>query len=155
MDRLEIKEILAQAELFKGLEEGDIERLVDLCSEMSYTAGAYPFRQGDLGDNIYVIAEGQICLERTRDLGERSAKVVVASLGKGKVFGCWSTLLGEAHYLLCSALCSKATRILVLNGADLRKEMLGNTKLGCRVLERLCFLLRERLHGVYGAMEKI
>jgi hypothetical protein len=37
----------------------------------------------------------------------------------------------------------------------LREIMLGNLLLGFRVLERICSILRERLHGAYGAMEEI
>ncbi len=33
--------------------------------------------------------------------------------------------------------------------------MMDNSKLGFNILERLCFLLRDRLQAAYGAMEKI
>jgi hypothetical protein len=33
--------------------------------------------------------------------------------------------------------------------------MMGNKELGFQVLEKLCFLLRDRIQGALGAMEKI
>lgn len=155
MDRLEIKEILAQAELFKCLEGPDLLEMAGVCTVRTCGLGEYLFHQGDLGEHIYVVAEGHVCLERTMDLGKRKAKVAIAVLGKGKVFGCWSTLLGEAHHLMCSAFCQKPATLVVMEGPALRKKLAGDPRLGFCVLERLCCLLRERIRGVYGALEKI
>jgi CRP-like cAMP-binding protein len=121
----------------------------------TYKTGEYLFRQGDFGDNLYVIAEGHVFLERDTDLGTRKGGVIIAMLGKGRAFGCWSTLLDEPHNLMSSATCQKPTKVLVMNGEDLRQMMLENSRLGFRVLERLCFLLRDRIQGAYGAMEKV
>ena len=57
--------------------------------------------------------------------------------------------------LMSSAACQKPTTILAVKGADLRQMMIGNTELGFNIMERLCFLLRDRLQATYGAMEKI
>jgi len=43
----------------------------------------------------------------------------------------------------------------VLKGADLRRLMTGDIRLGFAVLERLCFLLRERLQLALGAIETL
>jgi hypothetical protein len=56
---------------------------------------------------------------------------------------------------MSSAACQKPTRLLVLRGTDLRKMMQENRALGFTILEKLCFLLRDRIEGAYGAMEKI
>ncbi|UCB51172.1 MAG: Crp/Fnr family transcriptional regulator, partial [Deltaproteobacteria bacterium] len=61
----------------------------------------------------------------------------------------------EPHNLMSSATCQKPTKVVAMKGSDLRQLMLGSTELGFRVLERLCFLLRDRIQGAYGAMEKI
>jgi hypothetical protein len=44
---------------------------------------------------------------------------------------------------------------LILNGAELRADMISDTRLGFNVMEKLCFLLRERIQSAYGAMEKM
>lgn len=121
----------------------------------AYAAGDYIFRQGDMGDRIYIVAEGHVFLERSLDLGTRKGSAVIGMLSKGKVFGCWSALLSEKHTLMSSAICRKPTKVLVIKGPDLRQMMLDNDKFGFNVLERLCFLLVDRLRGAYGAMEEI
>ena len=151
----EIKNVLENCEFFSGLEQSFIDKIADLCRVETYEPGKYVFRQGDFGEQLFVIAEGYIFLERAMDLGKGKGNVVIGILGKGRVFGCWSTLLGEPHKLLSSATCQKPTKIVTMKGSDVRRIMLDNAELGFKVLERLCFLLRDRIEGVYGAMEKI
>jgi CRP/FNR family cyclic AMP-dependent transcriptional regulator len=155
MDRSEIYRVLGACEFFTGLEKPDIEKIAGLCEAETYEPGQYVFRQGDSGDRIYIIAEGQVSLERAIDLGTRKGSVVIGMLGKGRVLGCWSALLAQPHNFMSSASCQKQTKVITLKGVDLRDLMVRNKKLGFRVLERLCFMLRDRIQGVYGAMERI
>ena len=155
MDGPDIQQALENCEFFKGMGKKDIDRIASLCQIETYESGETIFRQGDFGEHIYIIAEGHVFLERSTDLGTRKARVVIGILGKGRVFGCWSTLLDEPHNLMSSATCQKTTRVVTLKGSDLREVMLASTPLGFKVLERLCFLLRDRIQGAYGAMEKI
>ena len=155
MTASEIEKNLEGCEFFQGLEKDTIKKIAGLCQVEIFEPGQYVFRQGDFGEHIYVIAEGHVLLERAVDLGKGKGSVVIGILGKGRVFGCWSTLLGEPHNLMSSASCQKQTKIIVMKGVDIRKLMMENQELGFSVLERLCFLLRDRIEGAYGAMEKI
>ena len=155
MERRDIARVLETSEFFKGLDESNIDRIAALCQVETYEPGEYVFRQGDFGDKLYVIAEGRIFLERSVDLDTRKGTIVIGILGKGRVFGCWSTLLDEPHNLMSSAASEKATKVLAIKGVDLREVMLGNIDIGFNILERLCLLLRNRIQGAYGAMEKI
>jgi len=155
MNAQEIEHALESCELFKGVGKDAIEKIAQLCHMDAYRAGEEIFRQGDFGENLYIIADGHISLERAMDLGTRRGNAVIGILGRGRAFGCWSTLLGEAHNLMSSAVCQKPTRVAVMRGSDLRDIMLHNMEIGFNVLEKLCFLLRDRIQGAYGAMEKI
>jgi CRP/FNR family transcriptional regulator, cyclic AMP receptor protein len=155
MDRPEMKQALASCEFFKKLKKSEISKIAGLCQVNAYDSGEYVFRQGDYGEHLYVIVDGYAHLERTIDLGERKGSVVIEALGKGRVLGCWSTLLDIPHILMSSATCQKPTTVIAIKGADLRRIMVGNTALGLNIMERLCFLLRDRIQAAYGAMEKI
>jgi CRP-like cAMP-binding protein len=155
MKRAEMEQALEYCEFFKLLDKSDISNITDLCQVNSYESGEYVFQQGDYGEHIYIIAQGYIHLERSVDLGVRKGSVVIEALGKGRVLGCWSTLLGIPHILLSSATCQKPTTIIAMKGEDLRQMMVDNTELGFNIMERLCFLLRDRIQAAYGAMEKI
>ena len=155
MNHTEIEHILETCELFKGLKKSHIEQITGLCTEKQYEGGEDVFLQGDFGEHLYIIVEGHIFLERSIDLGNRKGNVVIEALGKGRVLGCWSTLLGEPHILMSSASCQRPTKVLAIKGSDLRQMMIDSSKLGFNILERLFFLLRDRIQSAYGAMEKI
>jgi len=155
MDLPEMIHALERCEFFEGLGKEDLEKIARLCRVETCRGGEYVFRQGDFGEDLYIIAEGQVFLERTVDLGMRKGSVVIETLGRGRVFGCWSALLDKPHYLMSSASCQKPTKILVLRGPEIRRMMLANKELGFKVMEKLCFLLRDRIQSAYGAMEKI
>lgn len=155
MGPLEIVDVLENCELFRGLNKDEIEKIAGLGHVETYEAGENIINQGDLGDKLYIIAEGHVFLERAIDLGTRKGSAIITILGRGKALGSWSTLLGETHTLGSSAICRKPTKVVVIKGPALRELMLDNFQLGFKVLEGLCFILRNRIRGAYGAMENI
>jgi CRP-like cAMP-binding protein len=155
MDQKAIGQAIAGCEFFEGLSDDENERIVSLCWERTFKTGAFVFQQGDYGEHLYVICQGQVVLERAVNLGVRKGTVTIEALGKGRVLGSWATLLGQPHLLMSSAVCQKPTQLLVLRGADLRNLMLSNTSLGFNIMEKFCFLLKDRIQAAYGALEKI
>jgi CRP/FNR family cyclic AMP-dependent transcriptional regulator len=155
MESTEIEQILSSCELFKGLEQREISNISNICQVKTYTKGEPVYQQGDFGEHLYVIAAGQVVLERTMSMGSREGRVVIATLGKGRVFGCWSTLLNKSHIMMLRTFCQTPATILVLKGKELRDLMTRDTQFGFNIMERLCCLLRERIQAAYGAMEKM
>ena len=155
MERLKIEHAIEGSEFFRGLDRDYIEKIASLCQVQTFKPGEYIFRQGDYGEHLYIVADGHISLERSLDLGTRKGKAVIGVLGEGRTLGCWSTLLGEPHNLMSSAICQKPTEVVVIKGKDLREMMTSNSELSFVLVQRLCFLLRDRIEGVFGAMEKI
>lgn len=151
----QVESILANCEFFKGFGEGDIRNIAQICRIRTYKTGEYVFQQGDFGEQLYVICDGQVFLEHRMNIGSHKGDVVIATLGKGRVLGCWSTLLNAPHILMSSATCQRPTTVLEMLGADLRQMMTRNTEFGFHMLERLCFLLRDRIQAAIGAMEKM
>ena len=146
---------LKECEFFREMEDEDIKKIALLCHAATINQGDYLFQQGDFGDHLYIITKGQIVLERDINIGARKGKVTIETLGKGRVLGCWSSLLGEPHKLMSSAHCQRKADVLTLKGTELRHAMTTNPDLGFNLLERLCFLLRDRIQAAYGALEKI
>ena len=155
MDTPQVENALRSCEFFKSMDRKRVAKIAALGQVEVFEAGEDIFRQGDFGEKIYVIAEGHVHLERLADMGNRQAKVTTAVLGPGRVLGCWSTLLGQSHILMSSAICQKPTTLISIVGAQLRDMMMENKVIGFEVLEKLCFLLRDRIQGAYGALEKI
>ena len=155
MDILDIPKALEACEFFKDFKPEQIATVAPICNIVRFDAGDVVYHQGGAGENLFIVAEGQVLLERAVSVGARRGSVAVALLGKGKIFGGWSTLLNQAHILMLSAVCRKPSVLVALKGAELRRLMTGDIKLGFTVLERLCFLLRERLQLALGAIETL
>jgi len=155
MDRSRIKQALAGCEFFEGLAENDLEQILPLCWPREFQAGQYVFEQGQVGEHLYMVVTGQVVLERAVNLGVRRGTVTIEVLEQGRVLGCWSTLLGQRHLLMSSARCQRPTRLLVMRGADLHNLMLGNKEFGFNIMEKFCFLLKDRIQAAYGALEKL
>lgn len=155
MEPLEIMNILENCDIFKGLEKDEVEKIASLGHVEIFEAGESMLNQGDSCENLYIIAEGHVFLERNIDLGIRKGNAIISLLGKGRTLGCWSKLLGKDDILLSSARCRRPTKAFVIKAESLREMMLDDMKLGFNILERLCYLLRDRIQGAYGALENI
>lgn len=150
----EIIQFLHSSRFFKNLAHESVCKVASLCREAAFETGESLFKQGDFGKHLYIIQKGQVLLERAMNMGNRRGSVVVDTLGKGRTLGCWSTLLGEPHELMSTATCQKPTAVLMINGSDLRQMMTEKSSFGFEMMERLCFLLRDRLQAAYGAMDR-
>lgn len=150
-----IADFLQDCDLFNELNRAEIERIAGLSNFESYGIGESIFSQGERHKNLWIIAEGSVYLERAIDLGGRKGKATICILGKGRALGCWSTLLGQKHHLMSTAICNKPTRLVAFSGDELRKMMIDNRELGFKVLQNLCLLLQDRIQCAYGAMENI
>ena len=155
MKSADIERTLLGCEFFKNLEKNAIKKIADICEIRTCKAGESIYQQGDFGEYLYIVAEGRVDLERTIKIGSRQGRVVIAKLGTCAIFGCWSTLLDEAHNMMLTSICQKPSKLIVLKGSELRDLMTRDLQLGYNVMERLCFLLRERIQAAYGAMERI
>jgi CRP/FNR family transcriptional regulator, cyclic AMP receptor protein len=150
-----VEATLRGCEFFENLDRADLEKIIPLCREQCFQTGESVFCQGDFGEQLYVVAEGRVVLERAIDLGDRKGRVAVEALEKGRVLGSWSTLLALPHRLMSTAVCVNPTRLVIMPGAALRRLMLANKDFGFNVMEKFCFLLRDRIQAAYGALEKI
>jgi len=151
----DVRTTLETCEFFKGLDGGQLVGIIPICRPCRFEAGETIYHQGGVGEDIFIIADGQVVLERAVSVGHRKGTVPVAVLGKGKIIGGWSTLLNEPHTLMLSAICRRPAVLLAINGAELRQRMSADILLGFRLLEKLCLMLRDRVQATLGAMDNI
>lgn len=152
----EVVEALKACELFAQLGEQDVERLADVlassCQLEDYSAGDAIFSQGEHKTRLYVVMDGQVLLQRTFYLGDREANTTVAILGRGRAMG-WTALLYGPRYATASAICQKPTRVVSVDGDELRSVLENKPEVGFQVMARLACMLGDRLRAVYNAAE--
>lgn len=146
-------ECLRGCALFVDLNDEQIRRMATQFHAETYEAGETIFRQGDLGDRISVVDEGQVSLERTVNLGGRQANVTVSLLGRGRLVGCWACVLGEHRQLTESAVCQKKTQVISAEGTGLRDFLDGDPQLETVLLHRLCIMLGDKIQDAYSAWD--
>ena len=152
----EIVEGLRACELFALLNEEEVQMLTTslatACEMEAYEAGGHIFEQGEHNTRLYVIADGHVLLQRSVDIGDRTAIWPLGLLGKGRAMG-WSALLYGPRYVTASAICQKQTRVISIEGTSLRSVLEKQPGIGFRVMDRLACMLGERLRAAYNTME--
>lgn len=81
-------ELLKRVALFDGLTQSELDKVAQLCTEKSYPTGGIIIQQGDTGDELYIIQEGQV---EILVMGIKPERPVVV-LGKGQILGEMSLL---------------------------------------------------------------
>jgi CRP/FNR family cyclic AMP-dependent transcriptional regulator len=75
---------LANMHLFRGLVPEALERIAAIASQEAYAVGQFVFREGEVGDKLYLILEGKVRISRQLSgMGEEA----LAILGVGEAFG--------------------------------------------------------------------
>jgi len=152
----DISKDLRTCELFDSLDEEEVQRLTsrlgDSCRVESYQAGDHIFNQGEMSSKLYVIVSGQVVLQRTVNLGDKTATRPLGLLSKGRAMG-WSALLYGPRYATASAVCRQPSELIVTDGASLRAALEKDPAMGFKVMDRLACLLGDRLRAAYNTME--
>lgn len=148
---IEITEALRKCELFAILSEAEIQEVAALCQVESYETDEVIYRQGVRSEKLYVIVEGSVVLKRTIKLEDMETVVAIDDLAAGRAFG-WRALMEPRVYTL-SAVCSKPTRVLAVDGTGLRFFIEKEPSVGLEVMTRFATLLGDRLVASYRAFE--
>lgn len=148
----DIIETLHRCELFSTVAPEDLKRIAEICSIETRPAGEAVTTQGEFSQRLFLIAEGQVALLRTVNLGGRQATTTIEILGKGRGFGC-ASLTCDPCSVTASAVCQKPTTLIAISGSALRNLLDANPEIGYRVMERLAQILVNRLRAAYGAMD--
>jgi uncharacterized membrane protein len=77
-------ELIRSIPIFEGLSEEDAAKLADELLEVRLKAGSVIFEQGDVGTEMYIIAEGHVNIYLP---GEASRRVSLKDIARGEYFG--------------------------------------------------------------------
>jgi CRP-like cAMP-binding protein len=91
--------VLQRIDLFSNLTEPDLRILAQGMRAVKFAAGEPIIREGEPGDSLFVIAEGDV-LVALGDLGRHHS---IVTLHAGDFFGEMSLVTGEARNATCSA----------------------------------------------------
>ena len=90
---MDLVAVLADSALFSGMPRQDLEALGPAARSKTFRKGSYIFREGDVGNALYVIRRGQVKISR---MGSGGTEAVYAILMPGDSFGEIALLSGDA-----------------------------------------------------------
>lgn len=76
--------LLKQAAIFADLDEGELARVVEVCHEQKFQSAKTIFKEGEPGNRLYIISEGEVRISRQIP---GSGEEALAVLKKGTCFG--------------------------------------------------------------------
>src|SRR6184192_4181141 len=80
----EVTELLKKVAIFQDLDEEELGLVGDVCKEEKFNSGEYIFREGEHGNRLYLIVEGEVRI--SRDV-PGSGEEALAVLKPGALFG--------------------------------------------------------------------
>jgi CRP-like cAMP-binding protein len=76
--------LVKQAPIFADLDEGELGRVAEVCREQRFQGAETVFKEGEPGNRLYIIAEGEVRISRNIP---GSGEEALAVLKTGAVFG--------------------------------------------------------------------
>jgi CRP/FNR family cyclic AMP-dependent transcriptional regulator len=132
MTRKEKRALLRGVELFSGVTERALGTIADAAVDVSYDAGQYIVRQGQVGTGFYVIASGRVTVVR--------GGKVLNRLGPGEFFGELSVL--DQAPRAAHVVAEEPTTCLALASWDFTRLLERNPKIALAILRTVAGRLR-------------
>ncbi len=124
---------LRNVPLFSGMPPGELACLAGIAEEVVYSAGAPIINQGEHGDSMFLIAEGDVRIHRD--------ETELAILKHQDYFGEMSILDGEPRSASASAVSD--CLLLRINQADFYDILCRHTEVNLRIIRTLTRRLRK------------
>jgi CRP/FNR family transcriptional regulator, cyclic AMP receptor protein len=136
--------ILRQVEIFHGMSHAQLSKIAAIAQEQQYSPDTIVFNQGEEGDAMYIISQGQVEVRVTQTNGDHNAAVY---LGTGQTVGEMS-LVDQGRRSATIVTIDDATTLYRISTEDFTKLCKTETSIGYvlmrNIAQDLSFKLRHR-----------
>jgi CRP/FNR family transcriptional regulator, cyclic AMP receptor protein len=140
-------ELLRNVPIFKELDDAELEEVAAICREEKFVSGTYIFREGELGNRLYLISEGEIRISR---VVPGSGEEALAVLKTGSLFGEMAVFdRGERS---TDAISNGGTTCLTIARPDFEMLLDFNREIAYKVLWGAVRLLSVRLRATNDSL---
>ncbi len=122
----EIKRLLKQINLFRGLTDSQLGRMAQITRFEEYAADDVIFEQGEAGDKMYIIQSGQVEVQVKDHSGILNSVLI---MGEGQVFG-EMALLDQGMRSASVVALQPTARVYAISGADFKALCQEDTAVG-------------------------
>jgi RimJ/RimL family protein N-acetyltransferase len=137
---MEITEITRRSDIFKGLSDGELSQLAQICKMVSYPANKTICSEGECGSEIFVMAEGKASVFAKRT-GKKRSKI--GTVDQGEIFGEMSII--EDLPRVADLVTDKGSKLVVIDKLELENLMNRNSHLGKIVMQNMAMGLSKKL----------
>jgi CRP/FNR family transcriptional regulator, cyclic AMP receptor protein len=132
--------LLRQAAIFQGLDEGELARISEVCREQEFTAGQHVFKEGEPGNRLFIVSDGEVRISRTIP---GSGEEALAVLKPGACFGEMSIF--DRSERSTDAIANTPCRLVTIARSDFELLLDFNRDIAYKVLWSVVRLLSGRL----------
>lgn len=134
------RKLLKQAAIFADLDDEELEKVAEVCKEQSFKFGQTIFKEGEPGNRLYLIAEGEVRISRqVPGTGEEALTV----LKPGACFG--EMAVFDRSERSTDAIANTDCRLITITRSDFEMLLDFNRDLAYKILWAVVRLLSERL----------
>lgn len=143
-------ELLRALPIFKELTDAELEQIAEICEEKSYAAGEYVFHEGEPGNRLYIVLEGEIRISRQiPGAGEEA----LAVLKHGAMFG--EMAVFDRSERSTDAIAHAGARLLTVSRAEFEILLDFNRDIAYKVLWAVVRVLSTRLRATNDSLRSV
>lgn len=146
----EIFGLVGKSQFFTEFSQEDISILSGYMEVYRAQPGEMIIREGDAGDFMVLIVEGEIDILKKNQRGEQQH---MTSAGPGMTLGEMSMIDGEPRFATCMA--SQSTTFAVLTRDNMAKIILDHSGLGSKILVKMVTMLSLRLRQTSARLLRV
>ena len=143
----EVTELLQKVAIFKDLDEAELAQVAAVCKSERFVSGEYIFREGEHGNRLYLIVDGEVRISRTVP---GSGEEALAVLKPGALFG--EMAVFDRSERSTDAISNGGTSTLTISRADFEMLLDLDHELACKVLWSCVRLLSSRLRSTNDSL---
>lgn len=142
-----VSDLLKNVAIFKDLDDGELERVAEVCREMSFEGGDYVFKEGESGNRLYLILSGEVRISRTIP---GSGEEALAILKAGSLFG--EMAVFDRSERSTDAISHGGCKCLTISRSDFELLLDFNREIAYKVLWSCVRLLSGRLRSTNDSL---
>lgn len=142
-----VPDLLKRVTIFKDLDEDEIKQVAEVCREEQFTSGEYIFREGEHGNRLYLVVDGEVRISRdVPGIGEEA----LAILKPGALFG--EMAVFDRTERSTHAISNGGTTALTIGRPDFEMLLDFNRELAYKVLWACVRLVSSRLRSTNDSL---
>jgi CRP/FNR family cyclic AMP-dependent transcriptional regulator len=143
-------EVLRTLQIFSGLSNDELERVAELCEEKTYVSAEQIFREGEPGNRLFVVIEGEVRISRQiPGAGEEALAVLKA----GSMFG--EMAVFDRSERSTDAISHGGTRVITISRAEFEMLLDFHRDIAYKVLWSVVRVLSSRLRATNDSLRSV